>query len=39
MKIRGKMKDIMNNLYDKALKLKIVGVICPKNGNNSMVIK
>ena len=28
----------MKNLYDKALKLKIVGFVCPKKGNTSMAI-
>ena len=31
-------EDYMNNLYDKALKLKIVGVVCLKEGNTSMAL-
>ena len=29
----------INNLYDNAVKLKIVGVVCPKDGNNSMALQ
>ena len=31
-------KDYMYNIYDNAEKLKIVGIICPKEGTNSMAV-
>ncbi len=31
-------KDYMNNLYNKAVKLKIVGIVCVKDGVNSMAL-
>ena len=31
-------KDFMQNLYDNATRLKIVGIVCPKEGTTSMML-
>ena len=32
-------EEYLQSLYDNALKLKIVGVVAPKNGMNSMALQ